>query len=378
MLTCNCQLGSGLFPSANQNYQKPRNSKKMKMTQCWFSFVFISFTCATLVQGDVLPSYRQLPLPESSYPPLHHQSSVLQVGAQPQVQNLLANEPNCSRWIWGQCYYNHGMCGEGKQHATRSGDGCRIIGITSRCFKACKPQELLTPNNPRMPHAPKCIWGVDCEREEIPALPPPQNNYKDPYISMMPGEDNRDESERNIKPNIPQMDHPEDREDSREDKHCRWHKAKWGKCVNGQKFRVRKLRHNRSQNQAQVCPSMKRDTKACGGGSMSGNANAKPIAGRREFIDLDFSPSEVKQFYPDELIPLIVPAEKEEVSSDYTRDAPCKWDQSVRVRKCGKCIGEGEGEGDNQKGEMTCTLPLLSGNPNTCGTERKMQISCEI
>ena len=70
--------------------------------------------------------------------------------------------------------------------------------------------------------------------------------------------------------------------------------------------------------------------------------------------------------------------EKEEVSSDYTRDAPCKWDQSVRVRKCGKCIGEGEGEGDTQKGEMTCTLPLLSGNPNTCGTERKMQISCEI
>ena len=69
---------------------------------------------------------------------------------------VLANEPNCSRWIWGQCYFNYGMCGVGKQHATRSGEGCRIIGITSRCFKSC---ELPPPPVPGPNSGSKCIWG---------------------------------------------------------------------------------------------------------------------------------------------------------------------------------------------------------------------------
>ncbi|XP_075248592.1 uncharacterized protein LOC142341502 isoform X2 [Convolutriloba macropyga] len=314
-----------------------------KMPAAFFicSLSFMLTICVSVASGDVLPSKWTIgeQLPQKPLPP-HIEVSP---GTQPQVQNLLANEPNCSRWIWGQCYFNYGMCGVGKQHATRSGEGCRIIGITSRCFKSC---ELPPPPVPGPNSGSKCIWGVDCDKDETVKEPKPLPPIQYP-VTWDPDPNSLDDKMQAEKPS------------EEDDEHCRWEKAPWSKCVNGMKERLRRLRNNRAIARGLTCPSMKRDTKTCGSKSKSkdksGGGNKKlTILGEKEGIN----------YYPKSLMPDKIPGMGPD--QEYAVSDPCKWDHSVK--KCGLC--------DPVTMEKTCTMPLLSGNPSTCGDERKGQFSC--
>jgi len=295
-------------------------------------------------------------------------------GTQPEVQNLLASEPNCSRWIWGSCYYNFGACGEGKQHATRSGDGCRIIGITSRCFKACVQEnnDLSTYDWYRPAPSSRCIWGVDCDNKEEKTPPKPQpdpwsnKNFENENDGMQvepvpPSNNFYPPSPGGSSPNmLLPMDQSSDDEPG---SHCRWEKASWTKCVDGMKYRTRKLRVNRGASRNLICPNMIRDSKACGS-SMSKSGKTKKIARGSLSQNSGMVKDDVKiQYYPESMMP----ERPIDTGEQYKRSDTCQWDSSVM--KCDKC--------DDKIQEMTCRMPLLSGNPKTCGEERKMQKSCD-
>lgn len=339
------------FVTSPNNPLKPASFTATTMLFPAVLFIFGQSIFLPLTNADVLPSRQNYELPSANLP------SML-VGSQPPVDSLLANEPNCSRWIWGQCYYNHGMCGEGKQHATRSGDGCRIIGITSRCYKPCQPQQ--TYKDPYFEKSPGGVldddnyWGVDEKKDSDDDKKKGGGSKSDlPDDMYWPSEDNRNfpygrESEQTgfvADDNAPLKGL--DGASSVDGEHCRWYKASWSECnEDGLKTRVRKLRKNRGADQGLTCPSIKRDTKMCGA-STTDDALFSMTAD-----DADSGDMLVK-------LPAVAP-------QDMRIDAPCKWDQSVK--KCEKC--------DPKTKEMTCTMPLLSGNPGTCGEERKMQMDC--
>lgn len=290
------------------------SASKMKLLNVSFCIFCILFSInVELVHSEILPG-KKLPIVEASPRNL---PSMLSAGLQPAVDSLLANEPNCSRWIWGTCYFNHGLCGEGKQHATRSGDGCRIIGITSRCFKECDMKSA----HPYPPSNVESQWGVDEDdkskkgdkgdafldfdkdwaREDIPELPRYGNSAF--YAEKMFLGDGSDQ----------------------DGEHCRWYRAEWGPCENGVKTRERKLRKNRGEKEGRTCPSIKMDTKSCGAKPMEEIPNKDPVP---------------------------------------RLDATCKWNHEAK--KCDKC----------EKSRTSCVMPLLSGNPATCGEERKLTIDC--
>ncbi len=267
----------------------------------------------------------------------------LSVGSQPAVDSLLANEPNCSRWIWGQCYFTNGFCGEGRQHATRSGEGCRIIGITSRCEKPCnpEPQQHYFPNGDSSKH----IWGIEEEngkdKNKLDYLEP-DNSWDSPKANELQYEDNRpddfivkdggehdfgaDDGTHSSRNGL-NSNGDEDSGDS----HCRWEKAVWSKCKGGYKTRVRNLRKNRGESLGKSCPSVKRDVKTC-----KSSADLLTAGGETE--------------------------NEKVVSSGGV--SVCKWDPESRV--CQKC----------DKGTQQCTMSLLTGSALKCGPERKFKQSC--
>lgn len=291
------------------------------------------------VDSEALPG-RSISINDKT--PLNFPSSMLSGGSQPAVDSLLANEPNCSRWIWGTCYFNHGMCGEGKQHATRSGDGCRIIGITSRCYKECGKNNATPYQSQSLDDGE--IWGIDenNNKEGKPSGKPQPPKFEDPYL--LPDIYDRNWAKEGNMYADQLLEHTGispgtlDSSDEGDDSHCRWMKAAWGPCRGGVKTRVRKLRKNRKQKEGLSCPDQKRDTKACLLSGVDLEAQKKAIGAMGDSLE-----------------------------AEVTRlDETCKWNKETR--KCGKC--------EPQEKSVTCVMPLLSGNPAICGEERKFELDC--